>query len=180
MTWTGTPDNAAVNLTDIKDGLDNDYLQGTLLSGGDEVQDEAEASAFFTNDGSLASTTIVPTKADLEAARLWDPSINSDQPSGFTASSAPIQGVTLGWTDDPDVPSVDSSWARDQIETVIFRNTSDDFGSATEIQTVNYGTTSFTDATVSGGTYYYWIRYRNKTDGSMTGPLVGPESAVAT
>lgn len=174
--WTGLSSTAIPNLNVLKDAVDNDYLQGTILSGDSICRPESDTAMWFTNDGSLTSTTRLPTKSEVEAARLWDPS--SEEPSGLTATTA-FAGVSLSWNDDADVPSTDGGWARNQVETVIFRNSSSSFSGATEIFARDYGTTSYTDGDKTSGYWYYWIRYRNKEDGSMTGPLVGPEGAQA-
>lgn len=137
-----------------------------------EGQFAGDSGITDTQDGGDRGSTELPTKDDLVAWRLWDPGL--DVPSGLsgTEGTGLHGGIIWSWTDDGDIPTIDSNWARDDVECELEIHTNSSFTNLVDTEYTNYGvgTRTWVDAGATPGNRYYGrIRYRNKTDTSLVG-----------
>jgi len=180
--WTGLGTSDVPANGDLEDAVTNGYLQRLGPAPGDDTEMPFiidVAIGYSLDSLAVAAGDDWPVKSDYTAARFWDPA--SEVVSGLSAvTGTGLNRVSLSWTDDPDIPTADSSWARSDTEVVSLRATSSG-GTYSEVGAVDYGIAAYNDrdaALVTGNTYYYYVQCRSKTTGD-TGALAGPVSAVA-
>lgn len=187
MTWTGNATNELPTYGDVENAVTNKLLQWAGLPPGAgafaalECWTNYEYEFWIEGNGDLGTDNAYPTRSEVEAWRLWDPSVNSDIPASFAAvnnAGTPGVDIQLTWTDDADVPS----WARTQTGVEIwFCSGSTTCTPSTLLTVVDYGVGSYNHAGLTDGVHYrYRARYRNKTNTALVGPYTAITGATAT
>jgi len=159
----------------IKFGKSNsDYASGSLMAGSLEITSSGRM-LFAKEDWTGHSTTGVDGHlyyiciTDILAANI-----------DYTPSTqAPVAPYDLTASDEEDPDRVELSW-KESIRATgyqIFRNTTNDSHSATQIASLAASFTDYTDHTAATGqVYYYWVR---ATNGAGNSPFsLGEEGSV--
>lgn len=176
MSWSALADTHCVRDADLRDGVANSELQWTSVGAPSDLRSttdgdassyvwgESDFNLYVASDGSLGGTRR-PTKADMVAARAWNP--NSTH--GNNTPGTPV--ATLNTTfcrmsvSLPAPSNVPPTWAQSLLEYEIQRSVNG--GAYAALTTRAYGTASVTDTDLTtSNTYTYRIRLRSTVDTS--------------
>lgn len=182
MAWTTGADTRCLPHSDVDDGRLTGYIQapGPLpdfaLS---YCWTRDNYDAYIVGNGDLGTNTL-PTRAAIEAWRLWDPV--SEIPGSFAAEGGgtTFVGIRYSWAEDPDFPTVDNGWATGQQEIEIEIYSDSGLTNLVDEISPNYGgsPTVWTSPNATVGAWYYArARYRNKTNTTMVGSWTPTVSA---
>ncbi len=132
--------------------------QSSVLEDGAQYEVRLRAITGAGTPGEWTATETVTATADTTAP---------GQPTGLSSSKL-ADDVTLSWT-NPNSANF--------FETRVYRNTVNNFGTATQIARVFGGTgaaKSYPDNNLANGTYYWWVKALNASGVGST--EVGPQT----
>lgn len=115
-------------------------------------------NGFFNNNfghviGTSSTEMIIGSDSVTSGGMAWGYHIFKPQPAvDFSASVLTASSIQLDWTD----------FATNEFGYIIYRNTVDDFDTATQIDSLSFDTITYVDSSVTTNvTYYYWLVTEN-------------------